>query len=144
MYGRELGARAVANQESKSLEKSASNGEGSEERVQRVSALVDDLQFRDRKEKLAFNEGAYQMLEEFDQAIDQGTSPEDIQSQIKEAKNDLQKEAVAADNEDEQEEMFEQMVKGAAEQAALLSGEDEVSDDTLQAARDLVAEELSA
>lgn len=141
LFGRELGSRAFANQRGEKLEKQADNA--SEQEVAQVNSLINDLQFREMKEKLAFNDGAYEMLSEFEEAIEKGASANEIKSKVQEAKKELEKQAMAPTNEEENEQMFDAMVKGAAEQTAMLAGQNEVTEDTLSAARDLVAKELN-
>lgn len=139
MFGRELATRAFIETETQSIEKSANNGEDvSQERAQHVASLVDDLTYREEQQKLAFQNGAYKMLNEFKSALENGEDPQALAKEAEEAMNDLSKEAMQPADQEEDREMSSRMVKGAAEAICTLTGQ-EMSDDIQDAARDLVA-----
>lgn len=139
MYGRELATRAFVETESKSIEKSANNGEDVDQsRAQHVASLVDDLTYREEQQKLAYNNGAYQMLNEFKTALEEGADTDALAKEAEEAMEDLQKEAMRPADEEEDREMSGRMVKGAAEAISALTGQ-EMTDEVKEAAQEIVA-----
>jgi hypothetical protein len=139
MFGRELATRAFVETETQSIEKSADSGEDVDRgRAQRVASLVDDLTYREKQQKLAFQNGAFKMLDEFQSALEDGEDPQKLAKEAEEAKQDLQKEAMQPTDEEEDRQMSGRMVKGAAEAMATLTGQ-EMNDNIKQAARELVA-----
>jgi deoxyribodipyrimidine photolyase len=143
MFGRELATRAFVETETQSIEKSADNGEDvSQDRARRVASLVDDLTYREEQQKLAFQNGAYKMLNEFKTALEEGADRQALAKEAEEAMEEFSKEAMQPENEEEDKEMSGRMVKGAAEAIQQLTGQ-EMNDDIKQAARDLVANHFS-
>lgn len=139
MYGRELATRAFIETETQSIEKSANNGEDvSQDRAQRVASLVDDLTYREEQQKLAYQNGAYEMLNEFQEALQNGADPQKLAKEAQEAKADLEKEAMQPETDQEDAQMSRRMVKGAAQAMATLTGQ-QINDDIEDAARELVA-----
>jgi hypothetical protein len=139
MFGRELATRAFVETETQSIEKSADSGEDVDRgRAQRVASLVDDLTYREKQQKLAFQNGAFKMLDEFQSALEDSEDPQKLAKEAEEAKQDLQKEAMQPTDEEEDRQMSGRMVKGAAEAMATLTGQ-EMNDNIKQAARELVA-----
>lgn len=144
MYGRELAVRAFVNSQSKNLEKQANadDQEVNTAAVQQVSGLVDDLAYREKQQKLAFQNGVYRTLDEFETAIKEGADADAILDQVKEAKQGLSKEAMAPEDENEDQEMFDRMQKGASDMYCFLTGQ-EPTDEIKEAARDLVASQFA-
>lgn len=143
MFGRELATRAFVETETQSIEKSANNGEDvSQDRARRVASLVDDLTYREEQQKLAFQNGAYKMLNEFKTALEEGADREALAKEAEEAMEEFSKEAMQPETEQEDKEMSGRMVKGAAEAIQQLTGQ-EMNDDIKKAARDLVANHFS-
>lgn len=145
MYGRELATRAFVRHESNQLEKSANNGDVNEQRLANAQALLNDLKYREEQNKLAFNRGKLAVLTQLDDMLsgEKTASTGDLADMVDEARNELAKTAsMAPETEGEDEEMFESMVKGAAEAAAFLHGE-ELTEDIVDSARDLVAAHYS-
>lgn len=143
MYGRELATRAFVETESEAIEKSADQNEDVDRnRVQAVASLVDDLTYREEQQKLAYQNGAFNMLNEFKTALEEGADPEALAKEAEEAMEDLQKEAMRPENEEEDQEMYSRMVKGAAEAMCSLTGQ-EMSEEVKEAAQDLVNHHVS-
>jgi hypothetical protein len=143
MFGREIATRAFVSLESQDLEKSAENDEDIDEgRFQVAASLADDLTYRKQQQKLARKEGAVEMLDTFEEALEKGASADALLQEVQEAKTEMQKEAKMRPNSDEEdEEMFGRMVKGACEAWSSLTGQ-EIDEDMQKQARDLVAQHL--
>lgn len=145
MYGREVATRAFVDAESKELEKSADNGEDiSEERYAMTASLADDLAYRGEQQKLAHDQGALKMLATMEEQIEKGASTSEILNQVQEARQELEKSAsMAPETDEEDEQMFDRMVKGAMEAWSSLTGQ-EPDEEMEKSARNLVAQQLKA
>jgi hypothetical protein len=145
MYGREVATRAFVDAESKDLEKSADNGEDiSEERYALTASLADDLAYRGEQQKLAHDQGALKMLSTMEEIIEKGASTDEVLSEVREARSELQKSAsMAPESDEEDQEMFDRMVKGAMEAWSSLTGQ-EPDEEMEKSARNLVAQQLKA
>jgi hypothetical protein len=145
MHGRELGLRLFLESEVEGIQKAASTNRNlNGDYVEAIDAHLDEIAYRDEQQKLAHNNGAYGILAEMAAALEEGEfDREALLGEVKQAMVAIQDAAVIPANEEEDAAMFEAMVKGAATMIAFQTGQ-EIDDDVIEAAAELVASQLQA
>jgi hypothetical protein len=143
--GREWGIQLQLEAEQSHVEKVASNGgEIDETALEAIDSLAESYDFQAARQGVAFDEGRYDVLSKIASAFeDEGTDLEALYGEIKEAMSLIEEAAPVAASQEEDEAMFGELVKGAAEGLAYATGSEEITEDLMQTATNLVVGMLS-
>lgn len=116
MHGREIGKNIWIAAQGSEMEKAAANNEEvNGDEAAYLESLVDDAAYHEQQQKLAHNNGAYAALTEVLQAAQaEDFDKEAFVADVTAAMDSIEKVALVAETQEEDQEMYARLVKGAA------------------------------
>ena len=143
--GINLGLKLQLEAEVDHVEKVASAGGQIEDGVEEsLAGLAEQFEFQDAQNAVSYDTGAYEALAKIAAAFESSdTDAEELYGEIKEAMFAIEAGLPDPQNDQEHEEMVAELIKGASEGLAIAQAADEITEEMIDTAADLVVGMLS-